>query len=93
MTDVKVGRTAVEQYRTAHAALYAGKQDDTIPARHTPLINQMKDALWQAGFETIDEFFKENREENAKTLGFASVKELFEKGTAEQKQQYREMWR
>jgi len=90
---VQSGRTAIEQYRTAHAALYVDSKIKDIPAAHTPLLEIMKTCLQQAGFKTIDEYFKENREENAKTLGFTSVKELFEKGTVEQKQQYREMWK
>jgi len=93
MIDVAAGRTAVEQYRAAHAALYADNDVKDKPAAHTPLIIKMKTGLLVGGFETIDEFFMASKEENAKVLGFASVKELFEKGTAEQKQQYREMWK
>lgn len=56
-SKVKQGRKAVEEYRTAHTALYSGGWYPGISEAHTPLLNTLLAALAAQGFGSLQEFW------------------------------------
>ena len=76
-TNIAAGRKAVDDYRTAHAALYtAGSHRKSIPEEHTPLLNVMMDGLKKQGFNSLDEFFTGNNQLNLEETGLAGKANL-----------------
>jgi hypothetical protein len=67
------GRAAVDAYRLAHNALHSQPWRRTVPEEHTPLLNIMLKKLRALGFNTIQEFFDDNKIVNVQELGFDSV--------------------
>lgn len=89
---VLAGRDAVDAYRTAHVQLYLSAWTSDIPAKHTPLLNTMLNALKEQGFESLDEFFTASDELNAIELGFESKADFDANATQAQRDAFEGMW-
>ena len=62
------GRDAIEMYRTAHTQLHSQPWTPDVPAKHTPLLEQMLKDFKKQGFNSQAEFEAVSEELNQQDI-------------------------
>ncbi len=105
MTDLEIGRKAVDAYREAHRQLHMEGWRKGISEEHTPLLEKLVADLEAAGVvssetdsehrktEVLARFWASSDEQNVKELGFTDKADFAEKATEEDKIALRSKWR